>query len=70
MCEVSILKDHSDGVLHYSGIISIKVSNEEECDVLKNADECEHKDFFLNEGYGFSKVFLRNKALNEEEEDE
>ena len=52
---------YSEESLDSSGIMSIDVSNEE---------ECEDENFFLDEWRKVTKVFLGKKESNEEEEDE
>ena len=62
-------KEDFEGRLDSSGIVSVEVSNEEECDVTKHVDGCECENFSLDEGCKVSKVFLGKKKSNEEEDE-
>ena len=54
-------KEYFEGRSDSSGIVSVEVSNEEEWDVTKHADECEDDNFYLDEGCKVAKVFLGKK---------
>ena len=41
-------KEDFEGRLDSPGIISMEVSNEEECDISKHADECEDEECLAN----------------------
>ena len=46
-----------EGRSYSSGIISIEVSNEEQCDVSKHTGRCKDENFSLDEGSKFEKYF-------------
>ena len=63
-------KEYFEVRLDSSGISSLEVLNEEECDVTKNSDEFEDNNFSFDEGCKVAKVFLGKKESNEGEDDE
>ena len=65
--KLSSWKEGFEGRLDSSGIFSVEVSHEEECDVTKHTDECEDENLSLYEECKVAKIFQGKKKSNEEE---